>query len=166
MDAYQAILTKRDTREFTDEPIADEDLHKLLQAARMAGSAKNSQLNRLVVVTDPADRARLAEAGTYADWLARAPLAVAIVVPTEGNRPFDIGRMAQNMMVTAHALGLGSCPVTFHHQDKARAALGVPDDHEVPMGVGFGHPAPATGPKASSPRIPLDELVDWGRWQA
>jgi nitroreductase len=165
MDAYQAIVTKRDTREFTGEPVADADLHKILQAARMAGSAKNSQLNRIVVVTDDETRVKLATCGTYADWLPRAAVVCAIVVPTDGNRPFDVGRMAQNMMVTAHDLGLASCPVTFHHQDRTRTVLGLPDDREAQMGVGFGHPAPPPADRSSSPRIPLDDLVNWGRWK-
>jgi nitroreductase len=74
--------------------------------------------------------------------------------------------MAQNMMVTAHALGLASCPVTFHHEDCIRDLLGFPSDHDAQMGVGVGHPGPAGEKKESAPRIPLDELVDWGRWKA
>ena len=165
MDVYQAILSKRDTREFRDEPVADEDLHKILQAARMAGSAKNQQLNRIVVVTDPGDRAQLSKCGNFADWVPKAAAIFVLVIPKEGGKQFDVGRMAQNMLVTAHGLGLASCPVTFHHQDCVHELLGIPDDHEAPMGVGVGHPAPSDEPKRSSPRIPLDELADWGRWQ-
>ncbi len=165
MDVYQAIVTKRDTREFQDEPVAEEDLRKVLQAARMAGSAKNQQLNRLVVVTAAEDRAELARSGKFADWLAGAPAVIVIVVPKEGGKMFDVGRMAQNMLVTAQSLGLASCPVTFHEEDRVRKLLGIPDDYEAPMGVGLGRPAPPDGRRQSSPRIPLDELVHWGRWK-
>lgn len=165
MDVYKAIVDKRDTREFTDEPVADSDVHKLLQAARMAGSAKNSQLNRIIVVTDPADRVKLAACGTFAAWVARVPIVFVIVVPKSAARLFDVGRMGQNMLITAHSLGLASCPVTFHHQDCAHEVLGIPDDFDAPIGIGVGHPAPPTQKRESSPRIPLDELVDWGRWQ-
>jgi len=166
MDVYEAIVNKRDTRDFRDEPVGEDHLHKVLQAGRMAGSAKNQQLNRIVVVTDPGDRAALAKCGNFADWVARAPVVCAIVVPKEGGKLFDIGRTAQNMLVTAHSLGLASCPVTFHHQDCVRDLLGIPEDHEAPMGVGIGHPAPRReGKREPSPRIPFDELVDWGRWK-
>ncbi len=70
------------------------------------------------------------------------------------------------MMVAAHGLGLASCPVTFHRQDCVRELLGIPDDHEAPMGAGIGHPGPPQEKKESAPRIPLDELVDRGRWRA
>ena len=165
MDAYQAIVSKRDTREFRDEPVAEDDVRKLLQAARMAGSAKNQQVNRIVVVTDAGDRAELSKCGNFSDWIPLAPVVFVLVVPREGGTLFDVGRMSQNMLVTAHALGLASCPVTFHHQDCVRDLLGIPEDYEAPMGVGVGHPASAEEKRDSSPRIPLDRLVDWGRWQ-
>jgi nitroreductase len=166
MDVYEAIVAKRDTREFTADPVSDEDLQKILQAGRMAGSAKNQQLNRIVVVTDAGDRARLAECGKFAEWIPTAPVVLAIVVPREGGKAFDIGRMAQNIMIAAKGLGLASCPVTFHHEDCVRELLGFPDDHEAPMGVGLGHPAPPKEKRTSAPRIPLEELVDWDRWKA
>lgn len=165
MDVYEAVVTKRDTRDFRDEPVSEEDLHKVLQAARMAGSAKNQQLNRIVVVTDADDRAALSKCGNFSDWVPKAAAVFAIVVPKEGGKLFDVGRMAQNMLVTAHSLGLASCPVTFHHQDCVRELLSIPETHEAPMGVGIGHPAPPEEKRDPSPRIPLDELVDWGRWQ-
>lgn len=165
MDVYQAIVNKRDTRDFEDKPVAEDDIQKVLQAARMAGSAKNQQLNRLVVVTDAGDRAELANCGKFADWVDQAPVVIAIVIPKEGGKLFDVGRMAQNMLVTAHSLGLASCPVTFHEQDPVRKLLGIPDDYEAPMGVGIGHAAPAGEDRDSSPRVPLDELVYRGRWK-
>ena len=165
MDAYSAIVSKRDTRSFTDEPISDDHLHKLLQAARMAGSAKNTQANRIVVVRDEGDRAKLAECGKFAEWVAAVPVLFVFVVPKDANRPFDIGRMAQNVMVTANSLGLASCPVTFHEQPCVHDLLGIPEDHEAPMGVGVGHPAPSADERKSAPRIPLDELVAWDRWK-
>ena len=150
MDAYQAIVSKRDRRDFEDKPVAEEDINKVLQAARMAGSAKNQQLNRLIVVTDADDRAELAQCGKFADWVDRVPVMIVIVVPEEGGKMFDVGRMAQNMLVTAHSLGLASCPVTFHEQDPVRKLLGIPDDYEAPMGVGIGHPAPPSEERAGS----------------
>lgn len=166
MDPYLAIVTKRDTRAFSGDPVAEEDLSRILQAARMAGSAKNQQLNRIVVVTDAGHRAKLAECGNFTDWIPAAPVVLVLVVPKEGGKLFDIGRMAQNAMVVAHSMGLASCPVSFQHQDCVRALLGVPEDHDAPIGVGIGHPAPADEQREPAPRIPLEELVAWGRWRA
>jgi nitroreductase len=164
MDAYRAIVTKRDTRQFRPDPVEEADIHRIVQAGRMAGSAKNEQVTRLVVVTDQEQRERLASCGRFASWLPSAPLAVVFVVPEDGGRPFDYGRMAQNMMIAANELGLASCPMTFHDQACASRMLGLPDGLTAPMGVGFGRPAASDGARQSSPRVPLDELVRWQRW--
>jgi nitroreductase len=164
MDTYEAIVTKRDIRRFAPDPVAEDDLRRVLEAARMAGSAKNEQVNRLVVVTDEDDRRRLSECGKFSEWIAGAPVVIAFVVPAESGRPFDYGRMAQNMMVMANSLGLASCPMTFHDADCAREVLGLPGDLSAPMGLAVGHPGPADPDRKSSPRLPLDDLVRWGRW--
>jgi nitroreductase len=164
MDTYQAIVTKRDSRSFAIQPVDDDDLRRILQAARMAGSAKNEQVNRLLVVTDESQRRRLAGCGRFADWIPSAPVVIALVVPAKGGRPFDYGRMAQNMMVMANGLGLASCPMTFHDEACARRVLGLPDDLTAPMGVAVGRPGPAEENPWSAPRVPLDDLVRRDRW--
>lgn len=164
MDAYETILTKRDTREFLPDPVDEGTLRRVLQAGRMAGSAKNSQLNRVVVVTDQDQRERLRRCGKFTSWLPSAPVVLVIVSPTEGGRMVDVGRMAQNMMLAAHALGLASCPMSFQEQPCVRQVLDLPDQLEAPVGVAVGNPAPAQTDRKSSPRIPLDDLVRWQRW--
>ena len=56
MDAYRAIVDKRDQRHFLDRPISDDALSRILQAGRMTGSSKNVEPNRFVVVRDPRGR--------------------------------------------------------------------------------------------------------------
>ncbi len=89
---------------------------------------------------------------------------IVFVVPAGGGRPFDFGRMAQNMMVMADSLGLASCPMTFHDEDGAGEVLGLPDDLTAPMGLAVGRPGPPDPSRTPSQRIPLEELVQWGRW--
>jgi nitroreductase len=165
VDAYTAIVSKRDTRSYRPDPIPDDVLGRVLQAGRMAGSAKNSQLTRLVLATDPAVRERLAACGDFTSWIGSAPAVLVFVVPTEGGRLFDVGRMAQNVMVAGNALGLASCPVTFQHQDRLRDVLGLPATYDGPMGMTLGLPADAPEPNPlQAPRVPLDELVHRDRW--
>lgn len=165
MDAYDAIIAKRDTRSYTDQPVADEVLDRVLRAGRMAGSAKNLQLVRIVVVTDPTTRTALTECGDFTSWIDQAPVVLVLTCPVEDGRLFDVGRMAQNLMVCATAEGLATCPVTFQHQDRVRAVLGVPDDVEAPHAVTLGHPGPPPADRPiRAPRIALDELVHRERW--
>lgn len=164
MDAYEAIVTKRDTRSYLDEPVDSDVLDRVLRAARMAGSAKNMQLTRLVVVTDADTRRALAAGGDFTSWIGSAPVVIVLVAPVEEGRLFDLGRMAQNLMVAANDAGLATCPVTFHHQDRLRPVIGLPDDMEGPMAITLGRPGPSDTSRPRAPRLPLDELVHRERW--
>jgi nitroreductase len=69
MDAIRALLTKRDTRAYDPKPVEDGVLESVLKAGRMAGSAKNSQVTRVVLVTEQATRDALAGCGDFTSWI-------------------------------------------------------------------------------------------------
>jgi nitroreductase len=165
MDAYEAILKKRDRRHFLAWPVPDETLRRVLQAGRMAGSSKNAQPNRFVVVREPALIAQLADLSPLGRWVGTAPVVVVIV---QEGRPhsFDAGRAAQNMMVAAFAEGVGSCPAHLPEGPLAEV-LGVPAELTVERVIAFGYvdperDAPPSG--VARARLPLDEIVHWDRW--
>ena len=79
MDVYKTIISKRDTRSYSDQPISDESLHRILQAGRMAGSAKNVQPCRFVVVRSAEKKRELAGCGQFAQHVPNAAVAVAVV---------------------------------------------------------------------------------------
>lgn len=168
MNAIEALRNKRDTRKYTDQAIDGETLDKVLDAARMAGSAKNVQPVRMVVVTDKATMTGLKDSGDFAAWIDESPVViVATVQATAGPRKlFDVGRHAQNLMVAAYAEGLASCPVTIHHPDVARKLLGIPVDVEPSMIITLGWPDASDEPPAqiAGPRLPLGDYVSRGRW--
>lgn len=165
MDAYTAIVNKRDRRHFLDQPIPGDTLRRILQAGRMAGSSKNAQPNRFIVVQERALAEQLAALNPLAKWLATAP--VIVVFAQEGRaHSFDAGRAAQNMMVAAFAEGLGSCPA--HLPEPALATLlAVPPEVFLDRVIGFGYVDPARDappPAVARTRLPLDEIVHWERW--
>ena len=167
MDAYRAVVDKRDGRKFDDRPVPESTLQRVLQAARMAGSGKDRQAGRIVVVSVAHDRTQVAACADYGAWLAEAPVVLVFAIHEDGGlRPdFDIGRMAQNAMIVGHASGLTSCPVTVHRQNDLREALGVPQTYHVPMMVGLGYSSVPNGVRGSRPRRPLSEIVHIGGWQ-
>ena len=162
MDAYTCIIGKRDTRTYADKPIPPDALRRILQAGRMAGSAKNAQLSRFVLLEEREKKQELAACGQFAAHTPWAPVVVAIVMPEHG-RDFDAGRCAQNMMLAAHADGIASCPVSMHDQDCAKRVLGLPEGYKVPIVIAFGYPS-ATPRAPGAPRTPLNELVHRGGW--
>jgi nitroreductase len=163
MDAYQAIIGKRDRRDYDSKPIPEDVLYRILQAGRMAGSSSNSQPFRFIVMRDQAAKEKLAPAGPGTAPLVNAPLAVVIVLE-KGRRDFDVGRTAQNMMVAAWAEGIHSCPIGLREEAVASGALGLPDTHVAAIGVAFGYPSANATPGESRPRIAMEELVHYDHW--
>lgn len=164
MDTYRTIITKRDTRAFTPDAVPEETIRRIVQAGRMAGSSKNTQPCRFIIIDDQRVKEEFAKCGDFATWIPQAPLVVAVAA-VGGTRPeFDAGRAAQNMMVAAWAEDVGSCPISLHHQECAVAALGLPPDMHVPVAVGFGYLAkpPRSVPEAA--RRPWDEYVHRNHW--
>ena len=167
MDAYKAVIEKRDKREFDSRPIPEETLVKVLQATRMAGSGKNRQTGRVVVVTNQEGRESVAASGDFGDWINQAPVALVFAIHSDGGlRPdFDIGRMAQNAMIVANSEGLYSCPMTVYRQKELKTALGIPDEYDVPMVIGVGFPTEGSKKSKSHPRIPLEDMIYREVWQ-
>ncbi len=163
MDAYTCIRTKRDTRFYMDTPIPEETQHRILQAGRMAGSSKNSQRCRFVVLDDPAKIKEFAACGHYAEHVPYAPLVIAVVMPEDGS-DFDAGRVAQNMMLAAWADGITSCATSMHDAECARRVLGLPDGYRVVIALPFAYPPPEGIKPRGLRRIPLEELVHRGGW--
>jgi nitroreductase len=164
MEAYRAVVDKRDQRFFLDRPLPEEALRRILQAARMTGSSKNSEPNRLVVVRDRARLAALAALSPYAKFIARS--AATIVIAQTQKHEFDAGRCAQNMMVAAWGDGVGSCPAHLPEPEVAKL-LGIPAALLVNRVVAFGYvdPERAAAPASvSRKRKPLTELVHWETW--
>jgi nitroreductase len=173
METWQAIRTKRMIRRFADRPVEPGHLERILDAGRHAGSSKNLQRWDFVVVTDRDRLGELAAVGRYAGHLAGAAAAVALVTP-DPRAPgapvsvtWDLGIAAQNMMLAAWELAIGSCPATVYDHDLARRLLGYPPDRDCEYILSFGYPAdPAdlTRPPKVGGRRHLDEVVHPERW--
>lgn len=167
MDALTAIMTKRDTRSYTDQPIEPELLDRVLNAARLAGSAKNVQPVRVITVTEADTKEALKAGGDYATWIHLPPVLAVFTVRSDAGprRMFDIGRHAQNLMVAANSVGLTSCPVTLHHEDAVKSILGIPADVDAPMLVSLGWPESMEPPPGiGGPRVALSAYAMTERW--
>jgi nitroreductase len=170
---WDAIAAIRVIRRFEKRPLADAHLQRILRAGRRAGSSKNLQRWTFIVCRDRAHLEALAAVGPWAGHLAGAALAIALVTP-DSRAPgaplsieFDLGRAAQNMVLAAWELGIGSVPATVYEHDLARRLLGYPDDQRCEYLLSFGYPADPTDltrPPARGGRRDLDEMVREERW--
>jgi len=170
---WAAIAGKRAIRTFADRPLADDHLDRILRAGRRSGSSKNLQRWDFIVCRDREHLRELATLGPFAGHLAGAAAAIALVTPDPRGPEaplsilFDLGQAAQNMMLAAWELGIGSVPATVYEHDLARRSLGYPADRHCEYLLSFGYPAEAddlTRPLRSGGRVALDELVHEDRW--
>ncbi len=168
MDAYLAVVSKREVRSYDERPIEADAERRILEAGRVAGSSKNRQSRRFVVVRDPALVQQVAHSVYAPDNVLGAALVVAVVVGGKGPTAFDAGRAAQNMMLAASTDGIGSCPNGVADAAALRAALGHDEGEQVTTVLTFGYPAKPRDPERLSPeewiaradRKPYEEVVE------
>ena len=162
-DCYMDILSLRSIRTFDDRAVSSKDLDAILEAARWTGSAKNSQNWSFIVVTDPGQKDRLCEAGDFMTPVKNAPMAICLVQEFDGYE-FDTGRVAQNIMLAADAIGLATCPVTLHREEVAADVLELPDGVRCRYGIAIGYRAPDSGATRMGGRKPIEDLVHRNRY--
>ena len=158
MDAWLAIASKRDVREYARTPVPEDVVKRILDAGRLSGSSRNTQLWEFVVVETA--QTELSDAVFAPGNVLGATLVVAIVGEAGG---MDVGRCAQNMMLAAWNDGVASCPNGIKDAETAARICGG----EVKSILSFGYPAKPRDPQSRSAeewsakanRKPLDELV-------
>ncbi|MFN2526959.1 MAG: nitroreductase family protein [Actinomycetota bacterium] len=173
MQTWQTINQIRVVRSFADKPIEEGHVTRILNAGRRAGSSKNQQRWAFVVVREKERLRRLAQLGQFGQPIAGAAVAIALVTPdprSEGaplSIVFDVGRAAQNMVLAAWDLGIGSVPTTVYDHEAARALLAFPEDHHCEYVLAFGYPADSDvlqAPKRTGGRARLEDIVHTEHW--
>ena len=193
MSLGEALFTQRSTRKLKPDSIPDEDIRLLLEAAVKAPNGGNHQTARFLVVTDrqkirefgelyreawwakrkddhgwsgpqdvPPGEKNYASAMGLADAMKDVPCVVfALTEPTGGAT--SVIPACQNLMLAAHALGIGSLPTTLHAvvMDRFRALFGIPKELGFHFCIPLGYPAVKYGP---SRRKPIEETASWNRW--
>jgi len=148
MDVYEAIRTRRSIRRYKPDPIPDEVLKRVLDAARLAPSANNIQPWKFIVVKDEKLRKGLVPACWSQDFIGEAPVViVACGLPTTSR----IGGYASSMLVdvaiafdhltlAARAEGLGTCWIGAFENEDVKKLLHIPKDVQVVAITPLGHP--------------------------
>lgn len=165
------MRARRNVRQFTDQPVPEDVLDRILEAGRRAPSASNWQPWDFVLVTDREQLVELAKVWQHATHVARAAAAIAIVAPVpEDDRQsallqYDLGQATYAMTVAAADLGVGTGHAAAADQAQARAVLGFPEGRFLAYVLAVGYPADK--PLAVIERLnrrPFEEVVHRGRW--
>ena len=171
MNVLEAISTRRDVRQYTDEPIKPDDLDQILEAARRSPSSSNEQRWDFVVVTDRSQLQELSTVWQGAKQVAASAATIALVAPEptdDGSRQstyYDLGQTTMCVMLAAVDLGIGSAHARVGDQGRAREILGFPADRTCHWMIALGYPADRPLQVIRHPnRRPFAEVVHGGRW--
>jgi len=170
MDFFDLIASRYSVRAYKPNPVEDEKLAKVLEAARLAPTAANRQPIRILVL-DTAQHGEGLGRVYSAKWLTDAPLVLCVCgVEAEGwvrrhdgksYLDVDAAIVMDHIVLAATALGLGTCWIAAFDPAAASEALGLPDGVEPIIITPLGYPDDRPGEKR---RKSLEELVTYGKW--
>ncbi|MFH0896951.1 MAG: nitroreductase family protein [Candidatus Bathyarchaeota archaeon] len=172
MDVFETIRGRRSIRSYKSDPVPQEVLNRVLDAARWAPSAGNRQSWEFIIVSDPPIKRYLRDAALGQSFIEEAPIVV-VVCANElrsarlyGNRGrifyclLDGGAAAQNMLLAAYALGLGACWIGAFDDEMVVKILNLPFGIRPVAIIPLGYPYEVPKPP---PRMELNELVHLNR---
>ncbi|MBN1787635.1 MAG: nitroreductase family protein [Sedimentisphaerales bacterium] len=169
MDLYQAIRDRYSCRSFAAIKIETEKINRILEAARLAPSAKNLQDWRFVVVTDDFKREQIAIAANEQMFIASAPVIIVGCSNTDysmrcGQKigPIDVAIAMEHMALAATAEDLATCWVGSFYAEKVRRILEIPQKIEIIEIMPIGYPAED---KIQRPREDIESIVCYDKWQ-
>jgi nitroreductase len=163
MDLLEGIYTRRSIRSYTNQPIEREQLLEIIRAGMWAPSGLNNQPWRFVIVTNKEVRAKLARQTKYDFIIGKAPASIAVFLDKsamyhEVKDHLAMGACIENMLLAAHALGLGAVWLgeILKNADAVGSLLGVSDTMEFMAIMALGHPEER---KRTSTRKEISEAV-------
>ncbi len=166
MEVLEAIRTRRSIRSFSDKEIPDEDAIKILEAARWAPSAGNRQPWCYIYVKDKEilRMVKNCSPGFYGE----AAAAIVINIRREAGMlgVLDVGFASQNILLAAHALGIGSCAIASFNKEAIRELLEIPEEWDPILIISLGYPDRIPPPPYKKPLSEIVYLDIYGqRWE-
>ncbi len=143
MEVFDAIRTRRSIRKFKDKQVPWDNITTIMQAGKYAPSAGNMQNWKFIVIKSDEKRTAIAKACLQQEWMEQAPIFIVVVAEpekaeryygTRGARLYTIQGCAaaiENMLLTAHSLGLGACWVGAFDEDDIFRILSLPEEKSV-----------------------------------
>jgi len=159
------LISRRSIRKFRPDPVPDELILKILDVARYAPSARNSQPWVFIVVKDPEIKKKLANVHVWAKPLENAPVGIVVACNTEvspESYQVDCANATMQIMLAAHALGLGTVWLqTLRNISEIQGIVGLPKNYVPVAMLALGYPDERPSPKK---RKELKEIVYLNRY--
>lgn len=170
MEYEQLIAQRYSVRAYRPDPVPDEMLTRVLEAARLAPTAANRQPFQIIIIHTQGKEAALSRV-YHRPWFVQAPLVLcAVGVPSQGwvrsddRRRYldvDVAIVMDHLILAAANQGLGTCWIAAFNAREARSLLQLPDEIEPLIFTPLGFPADQLGVKE---RKPLADLVRYETW--
>ena len=167
----ERMRTVRQIRQYASEQVPEDVTKQLLRVAQWTGSSRNTQPWHFVVVSDKEQLRKISQLRTPINWLAAAPMGIAIVLDGAGvSEAYDEGRVTERLLIAAHSLGYGAGVAWFGddtQQAEAKRILGIPAERTARSIVMIGRPVSAKDPRPNARpggRKPLSEIVSYERY--
>jgi nitroreductase len=175
----QLIETRQSDRGYSDRPVEQDKLERILEAARLAPSACNAQPWKFIAVTDPTLKDQVAEAASAKalgmnTFVAQAPVLIVVVrekpnlssriggtVKNKDYSLMDIGIASGFITLQACAEGLGSCIMGWFNEKLVRKILSIPSDKRVELIISIGYSAKEHREKKRKPHV---EVISYNRY--
>jgi nitroreductase len=170
MNVMEAIKTRYSLRNYQNKPVEQEKLDAILEAARIAPSARNVQEWRFIVVRDENTRKALSKAAKNQVFVAEAPVVIAccavktdyIMTCGQLAYPIDLAIAIDHMVLKAIEEGLGACWIGAFYEDQVKDILKIPKEVRVVQMLILGYPSkPGSGKKD---RLSIQEIVKYETW--
>ena len=173
MEVFECAITRRSIRKYKDQPVEWDKVVNILEAGRLAPSAGNLQNFRFIVVKDEETRKKIAEAALNQTWMIKAPIHIIVCSEPEKTKRFygvrgerlytiqDCAAAIENMLLTAHSLGLGACWVGAYEEDAIRRLMNLPEQgitHAI-ITIGYADEKPVM-----QPHHRIEHLVFLEKW--
>ena len=163
VEAIKALKTRRSKRKFLPTPVTKKVVEDIIDCGRLAPSALNIQPVEFIVVTKAKIRKRIAEMANHGRFIAEAPVCIAVFSRQTKYYLEDGSAASENILLAAHAHGLGACWVAGNkkpYAEKVRQLLGAPQDFKlislIPMGYSEEQPKPT--------KRKLKDFVHWEKY--
>ncbi len=169
MTIMETINARQSIRNYDSKPVSDNDLKEILEAGRLAPSAKNKQAWKFIAVTDTKINMKLRPACKDQKMVGEAPVTLIICSNNTANMTcghskatVDCSIALSFMMLRAVELGLSTCWLGHFDQDMVKEVLEIPEEYTVVAATPLGY-ATQTPPK--TPRKNLEEIVSYNKFK-
>ena len=169
MELLPEIARRSSVRQFSSEPVDRAAIDRIVEAGRLAPSAKNRQAWRFIVVTNQQTRSQIQDAAFGQDYVGQAPVVIALCTTNVEYRmpngqlsyPIDLSIAASFMLLQGEHEGLGTCLVTTFREEDVKGILSVPYSMRVVMLLTIGH---SDSKEPAAERLPSPRIVSYDHW--